>query len=406
MTISLQSADCADAFPYFDCIMQPPLSRIEIRMPSGAISLAMASTLFEMISLRCPHLQTVIFSATNSNGEVTTPEGFDADLSESICRLKSLRGVHFFKQYIVAEAIQHLANQQHLQALSLFLPDPTQNGTPFDPTLYSTDDGGFPSLQDLKITATAWGPICSTLPNISRPLASMELLIRSTSHRPRAIHESDQRYAEVALTLSKNTGQHHSLTRLYILDDIFFLDYTITDQARLTSALEGLLDLQSLEYLRLELAGAEELTDAWLRRCAISWPRMRKFSLLGHAHMPAKRMTLEGLLPLIEQWPDLCEIDIPLIWKPFDISILPSAACNRHIKTLPRRWSTPVWPWTESLVHQVSECLFAIFPMLESIPLGDRLHQLSYGDEGWAALNTLVKQHHDIVQASEQTTLN
>lgn len=133
------------------------------------------------------------------------------------------------------------------------------------------------------------------------------------------------------------------------------------------------------------------LDDPWLKEIAQAWPNLERLTVPACvAQRP--RVTLEGVIPLINLCPRLCDLRITINAHPIPLTKL-DGIHNNHIKHISLDHSTVVQP------RKVFRSLIRMFPHLVALTHFEARHLYTMEEglayvNGWGEINSLLRETH------------
>ncbi|RDB21918.1 hypothetical protein Hypma_010807 [Hypsizygus marmoreus] len=336
--------------PFFQCMLGPGLRRLSIfSNPRTGTSL---SQLLLSISRTSHAIQSLdlVLQAYGSSEDI-------AALRRFLCSQRDLHHVDVkcvipIPMSIPTEAISHLAR---LPCLNSWRSAAVSLGTEHQ---FSTMRGGrFASLQHFSFIAASWDSAAKVMSGMRLSLISLSITVGCQTRPALDIHDSFQDFLEsfvghsalASLSDFRLTGEFH------IPDDFETKRSTFEALQTILFSLTS-----SLRHLSLCVDGlVSQFNDIWLSQAAIRWPALQVLQLKGFG---SPNITLEGLIPLLRYCPQLEDLDVSPLLRPFPSRLLRGIGCNTRITDL------IVQVGIENPVS-VFRCLVLMFPNIQRIRL-------------------------------------
>lgn len=133
------------------------------------------------------------------------------------------------------------------------------------------------------------------------------------------------------------------------------------------------------------------LDDSWLKEIAQAWPNLERLTVPACAAQ-RPRVTLEGIIPLINHCPRLCDLRITINAHPITPTKL-DGIHNNHIKHISLDHSTVTLP------RKVFRSLIRMFPYLVALTFCEARRLYTAGEglvyiNGWGEINSLLRETH------------
>ncbi|KAL4063369.1 hypothetical protein V8B97DRAFT_1876869, partial [Scleroderma yunnanense] len=210
-----------------------------------------------------------------------------------------------FKLRISSNSLFRLMQLQHLQVLSLNLPDNS------DIALDQSSPSAFRTLRRVKIAARSLDQCFNLISSISS-CALREVSISYDTQAPNTVlHTFFQ-------GLGRMQGRSSVLETLIVKHNIQLTSSSDPPFIVFPSTLAPLLACCRLRILNLINLGTLDLDDAFMRQAALAWPALEELRMCSLAWSNSHRLTLSSIRELVSQCPHLARLHMAI-----DARILP-----------------------------------------------------------------------------------
>ena len=354
----------------------PSLLAVDIFNDVAGVEDHICGLLWSM-SRTSPHLREIFIYSENEN---TSPESVLA-LSGLLLSLSEIKTIEVEPMPLPARAVvNHLGTLSSLTSWEFLMFPPIP-----DLHSFTTQNGRFSNLSDFGFSTVDLVAAVDIVESMACPFEYLNIRIRRS--RPRLMTETVQSLCRMTEVLSR----HPSSTTLSHLTLKMMPDMASGGDS-VHAALRPLFMLNGIHDLTLYLSTFNEVGDSWLDEASQSWPYLEtlRVALPYRRFVPPDQeirgptMTLAGLLPLLKRCPNLGQLDISLIAKPFDISLLSGISCFNAVCQVSFPASVIESP------SEVFDCIVLMFPHLRGFA-GFNYRWHSVDDAAWRELRRLIR---------------
>lgn len=360
------------AFLLIEKLLTRTLTSLTLRILTKAQ--AAAPPILQSIPQRCPWMRSLFIEY----------EGTDRAVSESVAQcISQLHRLQECEVYIPALSVSlnSLVKLPNLRSLTAWqcptLPSHPRSRLP-RPTLHCSP-GTFPALQEIHVR-TEHITACTTLARLISSKQIRSITFTYSEWAPASLLEDCTR----AISSQCDSA---SLTSLSIaFDREAGTPYGISDAVVDETVLRPLLVFSSLEALELDPHCSFAIDDRLVEDLSTHWPRLRSLELIPKKPIAnASRLTLQGLIPLVKNCPDLKTLCVPLEDFVMTPSLEPASTIFNEKVTSLAIMSTAV----ENLAAAILFLVY-LFPNLRAIDnWAEDEDEESLGP--WRTIETLVR---------------
>ena len=336
--------------PFLQCLLGPSISVVDIYV--AAADDHICGLLWSM-SRTSPYLHEI---SIISHEEDINPENALA-LSGLLLSLTEIEIIQVMDMPLPARAVvDHLGTLSSLRFWEYlaFPPSP-------DIHSFTTRGGRFSNLCHFGFSIMDLMTAAAVVESMACPFEHLN--IRICQSRPWVMTETVRSLRRMTEVLSRHQSWA-SLSRLglRVMPDM------VADGDSVHAALRPLFRLNGIRHLTLYLSIFNKVGDSWLDEASQSWPHLEILRVALPYRPIAQQyqseeslrptMTLAGLIPMLRRCPNLRNLDISLVAKPLDLSLLSGISSSNTIYQVCFPASAIESP------SEVFDCIVLMFPHL------------------------------------------
>ncbi|RDB21841.1 hypothetical protein Hypma_010806 [Hypsizygus marmoreus] len=367
ISLDLKQENIFRSMPFFQCLLGPTVQHVGIHFDGLADAAALPSLLSSIVRM-CPDISSfeVIRDDDFSNGRRPVPY-------HSLCIQRNLRHVDI-NDSMPAEVILHLGQ---LPSLRTWRSVVVTSG----PELrwFTTHGERFLNLRHFSFTAVGWNTAAEIIHSMRCPFETLSVhVVDDTPREHWDTHSAFGRFL-------RSFDRHPALLLLKDLEiegNVVISENDHETRKSLSDTLEKLLRSLTSVLLRLvlDVQAMNCLLDNIFLLSTDLWPRLRVLRLVGRG---TPRVTLGGLVFVLDSCPDLVVLDVSALWRPFLTNRVTHCSRNSRITTM-RMCDSEI----ENPVG-VFRCLSLMFPRLRQVW---NIRFQAENGEGWRQLRQMLQE--------------